>query len=120
MELGEKNGFRNAQATVLAPTGTIAFMMDCETTGIEPDIALVKYKVLAGGGMLKIINRAARRGLAAAEEQGDDFTANEIREAMAFKLEEKSIKFEPPISKSVNQQPGASGNVGRFKVEVVE
>ena len=47
---------RNAQATVLAPTGTISFMMDCDTTGIEPDIALVKYKQLAGGGMLKIVN----------------------------------------------------------------
>ena len=69
---------------------------------------------------MKIINRAARRGLAAAEEQGDDFTANEIREAMAFKLEEKSIKFPLPISKSGNQQPVASVNVGRFKVEAVE
>jgi ribonucleoside-diphosphate reductase alpha chain len=54
---GRERGFRNAQATVLAPTGTISFMMDCDTTGIEPDIALVKYKQLAGGGMLKIINR---------------------------------------------------------------
>ncbi|MEQ8790479.1 MAG: vitamin B12-dependent ribonucleotide reductase [Pirellulaceae bacterium] len=55
---GRNHGFRNAQATVLAPTGTISFMMDCDTTGIEPDIALVKYKQLAGGGMLKIINRS--------------------------------------------------------------
>ena len=54
---GEQHGFRNAQATVLAPTGTISFMMDCDTTGIEPDIALVKYKQLAGGGMLKIVNQ---------------------------------------------------------------
>jgi len=54
---GRRNGFRNAQATVLAPTGTISFMMDCDTTGIEPDIALVKYKQLAGGGMLKIVNK---------------------------------------------------------------
>ncbi|HPM80074.1 MAG TPA: vitamin B12-dependent ribonucleotide reductase [Candidatus Anammoximicrobium sp.] len=53
---GRRQGFRNAQATVLAPTGTISFMMDCDTTGIEPDIALVKYKQLAGGGMLKIVN----------------------------------------------------------------
>jgi len=53
---GKQNGFRNAQATVLAPTGTISFLMDCATTGIEPDIALVKYKQLAGGGMLKIVN----------------------------------------------------------------
>ncbi|MBS0209458.1 MAG: vitamin B12-dependent ribonucleotide reductase [Planctomycetes bacterium] len=53
---GARHGFRNAQATVLAPTGTISFLMDCDTTGIEPDIALVKYKQLAGGGMLKIVN----------------------------------------------------------------
>jgi ribonucleoside-diphosphate reductase alpha chain len=63
LELGRKNGFRNAQATVLAPTGTISFMMDCDTTGIEPDIALVKYKQLAGGGMLKIINTSVPLGL---------------------------------------------------------
>ncbi len=54
---GRRHGFRNAQATVLAPTGTISFMMDCDTTGIEPDIALVKYKQLAGGGVLKIVNQ---------------------------------------------------------------
>ncbi len=54
---GGRRGFRNAQATVLAPTGTISFLMDCDTTGIEPDIALVKYKQLAGGGMLKIVNQ---------------------------------------------------------------
>jgi ribonucleoside-diphosphate reductase alpha chain len=54
---GRRYGFRNAQATVLAPTGTISFMMDCDTTGIEPDIALVKYKQLAGGGMMKIVNQ---------------------------------------------------------------
>jgi ribonucleoside-diphosphate reductase alpha chain len=53
---GRATGFRNAQVTVLAPTGTIAFLMDCDTTGIEPDIALVKYKLLAGGGLLKIVN----------------------------------------------------------------
>jgi ribonucleoside-diphosphate reductase alpha chain len=63
LEIGEKYGFRNAQATVLAPTGTISFMMDCDTTGIEPDIALVKYKQLAGGGMLKIVNNTVAAGL---------------------------------------------------------
>ncbi len=57
LDAGAKVGFRNAQATVLAPTGTIGFMMDCDTTGIEPDIALVKYKLLAGGGMLKLVNK---------------------------------------------------------------
>src|SRR5713101_3522017 len=56
-ELGAAHGYRNAQATVIAPTGTIGFMMDCDTTGIEPDIALVKYKKLVGGGMLKIVNQ---------------------------------------------------------------
>jgi ribonucleoside-diphosphate reductase alpha chain len=56
VELGEDFGYRNAQATVLAPTGTIGFMMDCDTTGVEPDIALVKYKKLVGGGMMKIVN----------------------------------------------------------------
>jgi ribonucleoside-diphosphate reductase alpha chain len=56
LEQGRRSGFRNAQATVLAPTGTISFLMDCDTTGIEPDIALVKYKQLAGGGMMKIVN----------------------------------------------------------------
>src|ERR1041384_4211785 len=61
--LGKKHGYRNAQVTVLAPTGTISFLMDCDTTGIEPDIALVKYKLLAGGGMLKIVNQTIRPAL---------------------------------------------------------
>jgi ribonucleoside-diphosphate reductase alpha chain len=56
LTLGEKSGYRNSQVTVLAPTGTIGFMMDCDTTGIEPDLALVKYKKLVGGGMIKIVN----------------------------------------------------------------
>jgi ribonucleoside-diphosphate reductase alpha chain len=63
LDLGRRNGYRNSQVTVLAPTGTIAFMMDCDTTGIEPDIALVKYKQLAGGGMLKIVNRTVPMAL---------------------------------------------------------
>ena len=63
LQLGKKQGFRNAQVTVLAPTGTIGFLMDCDTTGIEPDIALVKYKLLAGGGMLKIVNQTVRPAL---------------------------------------------------------
>ena len=63
LALGRQVGFRNAQVTVLAPTGTIAFLMDCDTTGVEPDIALVKYKLLAGGGMLKIVNRTVPEAL---------------------------------------------------------
>src|SRR6266481_2962443 len=62
-QLGKRYGYRNAQVTVLAPTGTISFLMDCDTTGIEPDIALVKYKLLAGGGMLKIVNQTVKPAL---------------------------------------------------------
>ena len=64
IKLGEQFGVRNSQMTVLAPTGTIAFLMDCDTTGIEPDIALVKYKRLVGGGVLKIVNQTVPRALA--------------------------------------------------------
>ncbi len=75
LETGRRFGFKNAQATVLAPTGTIAFMMDCDTTGVEPDIALVKYKKLVGGGLLKIVNRTvpmALRRLGYAEAQVEE------------------------------------------------
>ncbi|MGC1781989.1 MAG: vitamin B12-dependent ribonucleotide reductase [Acidobacteriaceae bacterium] len=60
---GEKHGYRNSQVTVLAPTGTIGFMMDCDTTGVEPDLALVKYKKLVGGGMIKIVNNTVPEAL---------------------------------------------------------
>ncbi|MEJ5250388.1 MAG: vitamin B12-dependent ribonucleotide reductase [Chthonomonadetes bacterium] len=75
LSLGEQYGYRNAQVTVLAPTGTIAFMMDCDTTGVEPDIALVKYKTLVGGGMMKIVNRTvpeALQRLGYSQEQIED------------------------------------------------
>ena len=71
-DVGSKVGFRNAQATVLAPTGTIGFMMDCDTTGIEPDIALVKYKLLAGGGMLKLVNKTVPMALERLGYSADD------------------------------------------------
>jgi ribonucleoside-diphosphate reductase alpha chain len=63
LELGEKHGYKNSQVTVLAPTGTIGFMMDCDTTGIEPDLALVKMKKLVGGGVLKIVNNTVPQAL---------------------------------------------------------
>ena len=75
---GQEVGYRNAQVTVLAPTGTIAFLMDCDTTGVEPDIALVKYKLLAGGGMLKIVNRTVPEAL---ERLG--YTPNQIAAIVA-------------------------------------
>jgi ribonucleoside-diphosphate reductase alpha chain len=63
LELGEKFGYKNSQVSVLAPTGTIGFMMDCDTTGIEPDLALVKYKRLVGGGLIKIVNNTVKQAL---------------------------------------------------------
>src|SRR5947199_708916 len=77
-ELGKHHGYRNAQVTVLAPTGTISFLMDCDTTGIESDIALVKYKLLAGGGMLKIVNQTVK---AALEKLG--YNSDEIERIIA-------------------------------------
>ncbi|HBK34172.1 TPA: vitamin B12-dependent ribonucleotide reductase [Candidatus Uhrbacteria bacterium] len=77
VEDGEVHGSRNAQISVLAPTGTIAFLMDCDTTGVEPDIALVKYKWLVGGGMMKIVNRCVKEALQRlgyTEEQQRDIT----------------------------------------------
>jgi len=74
LDTGTRIGFRNSQVTVLAPTGTIGFMMDCDTTGIEPDIALVKYKLLAGGGMLKLVNKTVPMAL---EKLG--YSADEIK-----------------------------------------
>src|SRR4026208_971202 len=77
-ELGRRYGYRNAQVTVLAPTGTISFLMDCDTTGIETDIALVKYKLLAGGGMLKIVNQTIKPAL---EKLG--YSSDEIERIVA-------------------------------------
>jgi ribonucleoside-diphosphate reductase alpha chain len=77
-DLGNRHGYRNAQVTVLAPTGTISFLMDCDTTGIEPDIALVKYKLLAGGGMLKIVNQTIKPAL---EKLG--YSSDEIERIVA-------------------------------------
>jgi len=74
-DLGSRTGFRNAQVSVLAPTGTIGFMMDCDTTGVEPDIALVKYKKLVGGGVLKIVNNTVPIALEHLGYDADDITS---------------------------------------------
>ncbi len=92
LESGRKHGYRNSQVTVLAPTGTIAFMMDCDTTGVEPDIALVKYKQLAGGGMLKIVNRTVPMALKTLGY--DDPT---IRGVMDFVDEHDTIEGAPGL-----------------------
>ncbi|RSM78377.1 vitamin B12-dependent ribonucleotide reductase [Amycolatopsis sp. WAC 01375] len=75
IELGEAGGWRNAQASVLAPTGTIGFMMDCDTTGIEPDFSLVKFKKLVGGGSMQIVNQTVPRALSALGYQGEQIEA---------------------------------------------
>jgi len=87
LEKGDHNGYRNAQVTVLAPTGTIAFLMDCDTTGVEPDIALVKYKLLAGGGTLKIVNRTVPEALSRL-----GYTAGEVKKIIAHVEEFDSIE----------------------------
>jgi ribonucleoside-diphosphate reductase alpha chain len=90
--LGSEHGYRNAQISVLAPTGTIAFMMDCDTTGIEPDIALVKYKKLVGGGMLKIVNQTVPTAL---KRLGYD--AKQINEIIQYIDENDTIEGAPHI-----------------------
>jgi ribonucleoside-diphosphate reductase alpha chain len=92
LALGEKQGFRNSQATVLAPTGTIAFMMDCDTTGIEPDIALVKYKKLVGGGMLKIVNMTIQRAL-----RRLGYESRQIQDIVEYVEEQETIEGAPHL-----------------------
>lgn len=89
---GRRYGFRNAQATVLAPTGTISFMMDCDTTGIEPDIALVKYKQMAGGGVMKLVNRTVPLAL---KRLG--YSEMEVANIQAFIDKEDTIEGAPDL-----------------------
>ncbi|MBU2867164.1 vitamin B12-dependent ribonucleotide reductase [Pacificibacter marinus] len=93
LELGEKHGFRNAQVSVIAPTGTIGLVMDCDTTGIEPDFALVKFKKLAGGGYFKIINRSVPAALA---KQG--YASSQIEEIVSYAVGHGSIGNAPGIN----------------------
>ncbi len=92
LNLGRTHGYRNAQTTVLAPTGTIAFMMDCDTTGIEPDIALIKYKKLVGGGLLKIVNNTVPAALARL-----GYSANEIQDIVSYIDLEETIEGAPHL-----------------------
>jgi ribonucleoside-diphosphate reductase alpha chain len=90
--LGERHGFRNGQVSVLAPTGTIAFLMDCDTTGVEPDIALIKYKRLVGGGYLKIVNQTVPNAL---KRLGYD--ARQAEEIVAYIDEHETIEGAPHL-----------------------
>src|SRR5262249_30111923 len=93
LALGAEHGFRNAQTTVIAPTGTIGLVMDCDTTGIEPDFALVKFKKLAGGGYFKIINRAVPQALAAL-----GYDAAEIAAIERYALGRGTLEGAPAIN----------------------
>ena len=92
LELGEQYGYRNAQVTVLAPTGTIAFMMDCDTTGVEPDIALIKYKKLVGEGFLKIVNQTVPSAL---RKLGYD--AAQVEDILAYLTDRETIEGAPHV-----------------------
>jgi ribonucleoside-diphosphate reductase alpha chain len=90
--LGAQHGYRNSQVTVLAPTGTIGFMMDCDTTGIEPDIALVKYKKLVGGGMIKIVNQSVPTVL---RKLG--YNASQVQDVLKYIDEKEMIEGAPHL-----------------------
>ncbi|MEQ1849693.1 MAG: vitamin B12-dependent ribonucleotide reductase [Candidatus Peribacteraceae bacterium] len=101
LHLGEQHGFRNAQTTVIAPTGTIGLLMDCDTTGIEPDFALVKFKKLAGGGYMKIANQSIRPAL---ESLG--YSSNQIADIMRYVMGTLSLEGAPHINRKSLKSKG--------------
>ncbi|MDB3983852.1 vitamin B12-dependent ribonucleotide reductase [Acidimicrobiia bacterium] len=103
VELGTKNGYRNAQATVLAPTGTIGLLMDCDTTGVEPDFALMKFKKLAGGGYMKIANQSIGPALNAL-----GYKENEVTEIINYVIGSMSLEDSPYINKGSLMEKGLS------------
>ncbi len=111
LSLGEKHGYRNAQATVIAPTGTIGLVMDCDTTGIEPDFALVKFKKLAGGGYFKIINRSVPTALEAL-----GYSASQVDEIVSYAVGHGSMRSAPGI----NHDSLADLGFGESELERVE
>jgi ribonucleoside-diphosphate reductase alpha chain len=106
LERGEQHGYRNAQATVIAPTGTIGLVMDCDTTGIEPDFALVKFKKLAGGGYFKIINRAVPEALRAL-----GYSESEIAEIEVYAVGHGSLAQAPGINHTTLKAKGFTDEV---------
>jgi ribonucleoside-diphosphate reductase alpha chain len=101
VELGEKHGFRNAQSTVVAPTGTIGLVMDCDTTGIEPDFALVKFKKLAGGGYFKIINQAVPEALRTL-----GYTADQIEKIIGYAVGHGTLSDAPALNHAALKAKG--------------
>ena len=103
LELGDQHGYRNAQATVVAPTGTIGLVMDCDTTGIEPDFAIVKFKKLAGGGYFKIINRTVPEALRTL-----GYDENEIEEIIRYAVGHGTLKSAPGLNHDALKAKGFS------------
>jgi len=103
--LGEKHGYRNAQTTVIAPTGTIGLVMDCDTTGVEPDFALVKFKKLSGGGYFKIINQSVPQAL-----RNLKYAENEIEEIVNYAKGHATLKGSPHINIESLLQKGFTAN----------
>jgi ribonucleoside-diphosphate reductase alpha chain len=113
VELGKEHGYRNGQASVLAPTGTIGLMMDCDTTGVEPDLALVKYKKLVGGGLMKIVNQTVPEALARL-----GYPANEVSAIVEHVHEKGHIEGAPyireehlPVFDCAVQSPGGNRSI---------
>ncbi|MRG97614.1 vitamin B12-dependent ribonucleotide reductase [Polyangium spumosum] len=101
VQLGQQNGYRNAQATVLAPTGTIGLLMDCDTTGIEPDFALVKFKKLAGGGYFKIVNQSVPEAL-----RRLGYSEHEVQEIVAYVSGTNTLLAAPNVNRASLKQRG--------------
>ncbi len=106
IDLGQRHGYRNAQATVIAPTGTIGLVMDCDTTGIEPDFALVKFKKLAGGGYFKIINQAVPAALRAL-----GYRESELAEIEVYAVGHASLKQAPAINHATLKTKGFTDEI---------
>src|SRR4029077_299853 len=117
VELGDEHGYRNAQATVLAPTGTISFLMDCDTTGVEPHVSLVKFKELVGGGQMTIVNRTVPQAL-----QTLGYDDQQIEQSEAYINEHGTIVGAPGLAEEhlpvfdVAVGERASSHMGRIKM----
>ncbi len=111
LELGEQHGYRNAQATVIAPTGTIGLVMDCDTTGIEPDFAIVKFKKLAGGGYFKIINRVVPKALSTL-----GYDEGQIEDIVRYAVGHETLKGSPALDHDSLEDKG----LGAAQIEALE
>src|SRR5262249_14219338 len=112
--LGEVHGFRNAQATVLAPTGTIGLLMDCDTTGVEPDFALVKFKKLAGGGYFKIVNESVPEAL-----RRLGYTPDEARAIVAYVMGTNTLNSAAPVNEKALAERGLTAEeIARIEAQL--